>query len=227
MRHWLSVELTGTRCQDPTRCTASRRDHVEVERADIRRLSSGHRCSLAYKCSSAGGAVDGRARAMRRWNGAPRRRRQGGEMMLSSMLTSDITGRRRGSCSSPKHRRHVTFSTRRRRRSAWAARKKCRLTYIPRFTLPSSRRRCSTIPRLTVKFDLTRALQPVATCRQSPYLHKPATVIVTSFATELATPSVTDVRYVRTDTLTCLIYKDSTDRQFDLSFCTDRFTRSD
>jgi len=24
--------------------------------------------------------------------------------------------------------------------------------------------------------------QPVATCRQSPYLHKPATVIVTSFS---------------------------------------------
>jgi len=58
----------------------------------------------------------------------------------------------------------------------------------------------------------------VATCRQSPYLHKPAIVIVTSFslsrrprsqydvilivtsfATELATPTVTDVRtYVRT-----------------------------
>ena len=65
-------------------------------------------------------------------------------------------------------------------------------------------------------------MQPVATCRQSPYLHKPAIVIVTSFslwrlapirrsqppvlimsdvilivtsfATELATPTVTDVR---------------------------------
>jgi len=28
----------------------------------------------------------------------------------------------------------------------------------------------------------TRAVQPVATCRQSPYLHKPAIVIVTSFS---------------------------------------------
>jgi len=28
----------------------------------------------------------------------------------------------------------------------------------------------------------TRALQPVATCRQSPYLHEPAIVIVTSFS---------------------------------------------
>jgi len=46
-----------------------------------------------------------------------------------------------------------------------------------------------------------RALQPVATCRQSPYLHKQAIVIVTSFATELATPTVTD-------TLPRLIYKD-------------------
>jgi len=42
-------------------------------------------------------------------------------------------------------------------------------------------------------FRRTRAVQPVATCRQSPYLHKPAVVIVTSFATELATPTVTDV----------------------------------
>jgi len=71
----------------------------------------------------------------------------------------------------------------------------------------------------------------VATCRQSPYLHKPAivivtsfslttsraygagsprshydvTVTVTSFATELATPTVTDER---TDTLPRLMYKD-------------------
>ena len=63
---------------------------------------------------------------------------------------------------------------------------------------------------------ITGGLQPVATCRQSPYLHKPAIIIMasshsviimtsfaslaapvlimTSFATELATPSVTDVR---------------------------------
>ena len=45
----------------------------------------------------------------------------------------------------------------------------------------------------------TRAVQPVATCRQTPYLHKPAaTVIVTSFATELVTPTATDVRTLRT-----------------------------
>jgi len=75
-----------------------------------------------------------------------------------------------------------------------------------------------------------RAVQPVATCRQSPYLHEPAIVImthsyydviraaraygarnprasyshyaviliVTSFATELARPSVTDERALRT-----------------------------
>jgi len=42
----------------------------------------------------------------------------------------------------------------------------------------------------------TSAVQPVATCRQSPYLHKPATVIVTSFSlwrlapTALAAPVV-------------------------------------
>jgi len=29
---------------------------------------------------------------------------------------------------------------------------------------------------------LTRALQAVATCHQSPYLHKPAIIIVTSFS---------------------------------------------
>jgi len=68
-----------------------------------------------------------------------------------------------------------------------------------------------------------RAVQPVATCRHSPYLHKPAVVILTSFslwrlalaapilittlfATELAVPTVTDVR---TDTLLRLIYKGS------------------
>jgi len=49
----------------------------------------------------------------------------------------------------------------------------------------------------------TRAVQPVATCRQTPYLHRPAVVtvtslIVTSFATELGTPTVTDVRTLRT-----------------------------
>ena len=60
---------------------------------------------------------------------------------------------------------------------------------------------CENVQALVVKsvFSLTRAVQPVATCRQSPHIHKPATVIVTSFATELATSSVTDVR---TDTFT-------------------------
>jgi len=58
------------------------------------------------------------------------------------------------------------------------------------------------------QFNRTRVLQPVATYRQLPYLHKPAIVIVTSFATELAMPTVTDVRpYTRT--LPRLIYKDS------------------
>jgi len=31
-------------------------------------------------------------------------------------------------------------------------------------------------------FCVTGAVQPVATCRQSPYLHKPAIIIVTSFS---------------------------------------------
>jgi len=34
----------------------------------------------------------------------------------------------------------------------------------------------------TSQLNTTRAVQPVATCRQSPYLHKPALVIVTSFS---------------------------------------------
>ena len=51
----------------------------------------------------------------------------------------------------------------------------------------------------------TRAVQPVAICRQSPYLHKPAIVIVTSFSLWRhshydflrlrRSPTVTDVRY--------------------------------
>jgi len=52
-------------------------------------------------------------------------------------------------------------------------------------------------------------VQPVATCHQSPYLHKPAIVIVTSFATELVTPTVTDERTYVTDTLSHSIYKDT------------------
>ena len=34
----------------------------------------------------------------------------------------------------------------------------------------------------TIGCDHTAAVQPVATCRQSPYLHKPAVVIVTLFS---------------------------------------------
>jgi len=70
----------------------------------------------------------------------------------------------------------------------------------------------------------TKAVQPVATCRQSPYLHKPAIVIVTSFSlwrlapTALATPVLimtsfslwrhSPLRAYVTDTLPCLIYND-------------------
>jgi len=39
----------------------------------------------------------------------------------------------------------------------------------------------TSIRELNVVSD-TRALQPVATCRQSPCLHKPAIIIVTSFS---------------------------------------------
>jgi len=35
---------------------------------------------------------------------------------------------------------------------------------------------------------LTRAVQPVAICRQSPYLYKPATVIVMPFSYDVAAP---------------------------------------
>jgi len=44
---------------------------------------------------------------------------------------------------------------------------------------------------------------------RSPRSHSDVTLILTSFATELTTPTVTDVRqYVRTDTVPRLIYKD-------------------
>jgi len=44
---------------------------------------------------------------------------------------------------------------------------------------------------------------------RSPRSHYDAILILTSFATELATPTVTDIRtYGRTDTLPRLIYKD-------------------
>jgi len=81
--------------------------------------------------------------------------------------------------------------------------------------------------KLELTIIVTRAIQPVATRSQSPYLHKPVSschydvilimtsrafrsprshydviLIMTSFATEPATPTVTDVRtYVPTDTL--------------------------
>jgi len=66
-------------------------------------------------------------------------------------------------------------------------------------TCLGGRKHCPSACSFVCIFICTRAVQPVATCRQSPpYLHKPAIVIVTSFATELATPSVTDVGYGRT-----------------------------
>ena len=48
---------------------------------------------------------------------------------------------------------------------------------------------------------------------------EPAILIMTSFATELATPSVTDVR---TDTLPCLIYKDNATKYFTTKLHTGR-----
>jgi len=94
----------------------------------------------------------------------------------------------------------------------------------------------------------------MATCRQSPYLHKPGIVthsdiivimtsfvilimmsrvycarsprshydvilIVTSFTTELATPTVTDVRTLHTDTLPRLIYRDVVSIPWGLLMC--------
>jgi len=45
------------------------------------------------------------------------------------------------------------------------------------------------------------ALQAMARCCKLPCLYKPALITMTSFAIELGMPSVTDVRYIRTDTL--------------------------
>jgi len=59
----------------------------------------------------------------------------------------------------------------------------------------------------------TRAVQPAATCHitispYASYCHCDVILIMTSFATELAMPTVTDVRTLRTaDTLPHLIYK--------------------
>jgi len=60
----------------------------------------------------------------------------------------------------------------------------------------------------------TRAVQPVATCRQSPYLHKPAIVIVTSLSLwrdsllSSPRPALRNERTLRTDTLPRLICND-------------------
>ena len=35
---------------------------------------------------------------------------------------------------------------------------------------------------ISTSIGITRAVQPVATCRQSPYLHEPAVIIMTSFS---------------------------------------------
>jgi len=43
---------------------------------------------------------------------------------------------------------------------------------------------------------------------RSPHSHYDITLIATSFATELAMPTVTDVRMLRTETLPRLIYTD-------------------
>jgi len=39
-----------------------------------------------------------------------------------------------------------------------------------------------TVTQTFIGSHLTRAVQPVATCRQSPYFHKPAIVIVMSLS---------------------------------------------
>jgi len=54
-------------------------------------------------------------------------------------------------------------------------------------------------------------MSPIAISPQASYCHCNVILIMTSFATDLATPSFTDVRYVRTDTLPRLIYKDGMD----------------
>jgi len=91
---------------------------------------------------------------------------------------------------------------------------------------------------------ITRALQSMATCRQSPYLHKPAVIIMTSFSLWchlhvsrrrlwcsqplfslwrhllLSWPGPalrTYIMYVRTDTLPRLLYKDI--HMFDHNYC--------
>jgi len=52
-------------------------------------------------------------------------------------------------------------------------------------------------------------MTPLAYGARSPDSHYDVIRIVTSFATELATPTVTDVRTYVTDTLPRLIYKDN------------------
>jgi len=58
-------------------------------------------------------------------------------------------------------------------------------------------------------YDVIRAARAyVPRNPRASYFHYDVILIVTSFATELATPSVTDVRYVRTDTLPRLVCKE-------------------
>ena len=64
--------------------------------------------------------------------------------------------------------------------------------------------------------DNTRVVQPMAACRQSPYLHKPAIIVVMSFSLwhhlllSWPRPALrTNVRTLRRDTLPRFIYKDS------------------
>ena len=73
--------------------------------------------------------------------------------------------------------------------------------HSPSFVYPKWNTHTATLPFIT----LTTAVQPVATCRQSPYFHKPAIVIVTSFSlwrrSLLSWPRPPLRTYVRTDTL--------------------------
>jgi len=52
----------------------------------------------------------------------------------------------------------------------------------------------------------------------SPRSHYDVILIVTSFATELGTPTFTDVRTLRTDTLPRLIYRDTTSELYSSKF---------
>ena len=62
---------------------------------------------------------------------------------------------------------------------------------------------------LAAPFPLRRHSHYNVSGTRSPHFHYHIILIVTSFATELATPAVADVRTYVTDTLPCLIYKDA------------------